>query len=141
MCTRTSCGLMLIVILAFSAVWVGEQATGQEPVASTGARISHLAVGSMDVEAVVNTDDSETIAAVLALLSREHISVLKRGVVLNVKDPELALKIAKASGLDTSNPATTEGGLLLADCNLTLGQLKCCLGGYVECCCPKKKEQ
>jgi len=139
--TWTSRGFVLLVIVAITVSIACQRATDPKNSTATPFEIEHLSVGAAEIEALVDVDDPDTIADVLALLSGDQLAALAQGDVLHVEDPALALKLAEASGLDASSPATTEGGLLLADCNMTWGQLKCCYAGNAGCCCPKKKEQ
>jgi hypothetical protein len=136
-------GFVLLVIAAITAFIACQRVT--DPKNSTATpfeiEIEHLSVGAAEIEAMVDVDDPGTIGDVLGLLSVDQLAALAQGHIIHVEDPALALKVAKASGLDTSNPATAEGGLLLADCDMTWAELKCCYGGHPECCCPKKKEQ
>ena len=124
-------GFVLLAIVATTAFITCQRVT--DPKNSTATpfeiEIEHLSVGAAEIEALVDVDDPGRIGDVLALLSVDQLTALTQGHVIHVEDAALALKVAKASGLDTSNPATTEGGVLLADCDMTWGQLKCCYGG------------
>ncbi len=140
MCARIGKGFVLVIVVASSALGGCGQTTDPEVGVSTPIEIAHLSIGPMKIEALVNVEDPETVAAVLRLLAEEELSTLAEGGVVGVEDPRVALEVAARVGLDTSDPAVAEGGVLLTTVRMTWGQLKCCYGGDAQCC-PKKKEQ
>lgn len=142
MCARISRVFLPVMVAALCVLWgCGQTTDPKEEVVVTPACISHLSIGPMEVEALLEVDDPARIAKVLALLSEEEWTVLERREVLHVGDTKVARDIARRIGLDTSVPGTPAGGVLLSSVRMTWGQLKCCYAGNVQCCPTKKKDQ